>query len=101
MSPIGSLPLAKMLSIVLVSSHTVSNVCVVCRECHFLVVSIITMLWFMCTPGVPLTPSNVMGAVKEVRWWWREGVVGRLAGWLHIPQSKQDEIKHNFPEELE
>ena len=75
------------------------TVLVVCRECHFLVVSIITMLWFMCTPGVPLTPSNVMGAVEEVRRWWRE--VGGLAARLCIPQSKQDEIKHNFPDELE
>ena len=27
--------------------------------------------------------------------------VGGLAGWLYIPQSKQNEIKHNFPDELE
>ena len=74
------------------------HVCVVCRECHFLVVSIITMLWFMCTPGVPLTPSNVMGAVEEVMTWW--GMWG-LAGWLRIPQSKQDEIEYNFPEVME
>ena len=53
------------------------------------------MLWFMCTPGVPLTPSNVMGAVEQV------GRVGGLARWLYIPQSKQDEIKRNFPDELE
>ena len=63
------------------------------------------MLWFMCTPGVPLTPSNVMGAVEEVRRWWREhlgmGMVLGLAGWLHIPQSKENEIKRNFPDELE
>ena len=25
----------------------------------------------------------------------------RLAGWLYIPQSKEDEIKQNFPDELE
>ena len=74
------------------------HVCVVCRECHFLVVSIITMLWFTCTPGVPLTPSNVMGAVEEARRWWG---VGGLADRLHIPLSKQDEIKRNFPDELE
>ena len=58
------------------------------------------MLWFMCTPGVPLTPSNVMGAVEEARKWWRE-VGGGLANWLYIPQSKLDEIKRNFPDELE
>ena len=63
--------------------------------------SIITLLWFMCTPGVPLTPSNVMGAVEEVGRWWREGGVGGLADWLRIPKSKQDEIKRNFPDELE
>ena len=78
------------------------HVCVVCRECHFLVVSIITMLWFMCTPGVPLTPSNVMGAVKKVRGWWREvGVVRSLTERLFIPKSKEDEIKHNFSDVME
>ena len=72
---------------------------------RFLVVSIITMLWFMCTPGVPLTPSNVIGAVEEVRRVWREirglRLVLGLAARLCIPQSKEDEIKHNFPDELE
>ena len=58
------------------------------------------MFWFMCTPGVPLTPSNVMGAVEEVRRWWRERVVWGLADWLHIP-SKEDDIKHNFPDVME
>ena len=78
------------------------HVCVVCRECHFLVVSIITMLWFMCTPGVPLTPSNVMGAVEKVRRWWREvGVVWSLTERLFIPKSKEDEIKRNFPDVME
>ena len=55
----------------------------------FLVMSI-------CTPGVPLTPSNVMGAV-EVRRWWRVG----LTDWLCIPRLKEDEIKRNFPDRLE
>ena len=60
------------------------------------------MLWFMCTPGVPLTPSNVMGAVEVVRRWWREvGELWGLADWLYIPKSKQVEIKHYFPDELE
>ena len=76
-------------------------VCVVCGECHFLVVSIITMLWFMCTPGVPLTPSNVMGAVEQVSRQWSERGVWELADFLRVPQSKQDEIKQNFPDELE
>ena len=79
------------------------NLCVVCRECHFLVVSMLHM-WFMCTPGVPLTPSNVMGAVEKVRRWWSErgeGGVRGLAYWLCIPQSKEDEIKHNFSDVME
>ena len=71
--------------------------------------SIITMFLLMCTPGVPLTPSNVMGAVEKVRRWWserkRRGVVVEwglaMADRLYIPQSKQDEIKHNFSDELE
>ena len=74
------------------------HVCVVCGECHFLVVSVITMLWFMCTPGVPLTPSNVMGAVEQVKRWWG---MFELADLLYIPKSKEDKIKHNFPDELE
>ena len=49
----------------------------------------------MCTPGVPLTPSNVMGAVEELR------RVQGLADWLYIPQSKEDEIKRNFPDKME
>ena len=62
------------------------------------------MSWFMCTPGVPLTPSNVMGAVKEVKRWWRERgvvVVWSLTETLFIPQSKEDEIKQNFPDVME
>ena len=27
--------------------------------------------------------------------------MGGLAYWLHVPQSKEDEIKQNFPDELE
>ena len=57
------------------------------------------MFWFMCTPGVPLTPSNVMGAVEKAKKWWR-GDMG-LTYWLNIPKSKEGEIKHNFPDELE
>ena len=30
--------------------------------------------------------------------WW--GVVS-LAGWLYIPESKQNEIRHNFPDEMD
>ena len=48
---------------------------------------------------VPLIPSNVMRAVREVKRWW--GVGGDLAGWLFIPQSKRYEIRCNFPDEME
>ena len=47
---------------------------------------------------VPLIPSNVMRAVREVMGWW--GVTA-LADRLSIPQSKQDEIRRNFPDEME
>ena len=47
----------------------------------------------MCTPGVLLTPSNVMRVVREVKKWW--GAVG-LVGWLFVPVSKQKEIRQKF-----
>ena len=47
---------------------------------------------------VPLIPSNVMRAVREVERWWGEFA---LAGCLFIPLSKQDEIRRNFPDEME
>ena len=52
---------------------------------------------------VPLIPSNVMRAVREVERWWGEAgsTVRALAGWLSIPESKQDEIRRNFPDEME
>ena len=53
---------------------------------------------FMCTPGVPLTPSNAVRAVMEVEDWWGEGGLGR---WLFIPQSKLDEIRRTFPNEMD
>ena len=48
--------------------------------------------------GVLFTPSNVIGTVKEVKRWWRVGGTSGLSDWLYIPQSKEDEIKHNFPD---
>ena len=42
-----------------------------------------------------------MRAVGKVRNWWRIGGVWGLVGRLYIPQSKQDEIKRNFPDEME
>ena len=52
----------------------------------------------MCTPVVPLTPSNVMRAVREVEDWWR---VYGLGYHLYIPWSKQEEIRRNFPDEMD
>ena len=54
---------------------------------------------FMCAAGVPLTPSNVMRALRELEEgkWWR----GRLGAWLDIPHSKMTEIKQNFPNTID
>ena len=56
---------------------------------------------FMCAAGVPLTPSNVMRALRELEegGWWEEYV--GLGVWLHIPQSKMIEIKQNFPNTMD
>ena len=48
--------------------------------------------------GVPLTPSNVMREVREVEDWWGERGLGRF---LLIPQSKREEIRQKFPDEME
>ena len=84
---------------------------VVFEECHLLIVTIfMTLCLYVHTPcaDVPLIPSNVMRAVREVkRWSWGEGgtlgllLGGTLADLLSIPQSKQDEIRRNFPDEME
>ena len=59
------------------------------------------MCVFMSTPVVPLTPSNVMRAVREVeRWWGEDGEYG-LGYCLFIPKSKREEIRQNFPDELD
>ena len=55
---------------------------------------------FMCAAGVPLIPSNVMRALRELgeeKWW--EGL--GLGYWLSIPQSKMTEIKQNFPNTID
>ena len=55
---------------------------------------------FMCAAGVPLTPSNVMRALRELeegKWWKKYG----LRFWLHIPRSKMTEIKQNFPNTID
>ena len=58
---------------------------------------------FMCTPGVPLTPSYVMRAVREMEDWWGERRLGqrRLGHQLFIPQSKLKEIRQTFPDEMD
>ena len=56
------------------------------------------MCVFVSTPVVPLTPSNVMRAVREVEDWWG---VGGLGYCLYIPDSKQEEIRQNFPDEMD
>ena len=52
----------------------------------------------MCTPGVPLTPSYVMRAVREMEHWWGEYELGYQ---LSIPQSKLKEIRQSFPDEMD
>ena len=51
----------------------------------------------MCTSGVAVTPSNVLRAVREVEKWWEEG----LRYCLYIPESKEEEIRQNFPDEMD
>ena len=55
----------------------------------------------MCTPGVLLTPSSVMKIVREVEEWWGEVGEGALAGWLFILNSKQEEIRQKFTDNME
>ena len=55
---------------------------------------------FICAAGVPLTPSNVMRALRELEdemWWEYEG----LGRWLSIPQLKRKEIRRNFPNAID
>ena len=66
------------------------------EECHILVVTLFMTLLY--ADVIPLIPSNVMKAVREVMGWW--GVTA-LADRLSVPQSKQDEIRRNFPDEME
>ena len=51
--------------------------------------------------GVPLTTSNVLAVVREVERWWGGLGSGSLTYWLYIPESKQKEIKANFPDEMD
>ena len=65
---------------------------------HFLFVSL-SQCVLMCTPGVPLTPSNVMRIVREIEKWW--GGIGSLTYHLYIPWSKQEEIRQKFADPME
>ncbi|CAI8046504.1 hypothetical protein GBAR_LOCUS25733 [Geodia barretti] len=51
--------------------------------------------------SVPLTTSNVLAVVREVKRWW--GGLGSmsLTSWLYIPESKQKEIMANFSDEMD
>ena len=53
---------------------------------------------FMCTIGVPLTPSYVMRTVREMEDWWGEE---RLGEYLCRIQSKLKEIRQTFPDEMD
>ncbi|CAI8044387.1 hypothetical protein GBAR_LOCUS24627 [Geodia barretti] len=51
--------------------------------------------------SVPLTTSNVLAVVREVKRWWSREWSGSLTCWLRIPESKQKEITANFPDEMD
>ena len=71
---------------------------------HFLFVSL-SQCVLMCTPGVPLTPSNVMRIVREIKKWWGSSskiiISKSLADVLYIPKSKQEEIRQKFADPME
>ena len=55
---------------------------------------------FMCAAGVPLTPSNVVRALRELeegKWWEEYGLGYRFC----IPRSKRNEIRRNFPNAID
>ena len=56
---------------------------------------------FMCAAGVPLTPSNVMRALRELEEgkWLDE--YGGLGYWLRIPRVKMTEIRRDFPNTID
>ena len=60
-----------------------------------------TVLCVYSMAGVPLTTSNVLAVVRKVENWWGGWGSGSLTLWLFIPESKQEEIKANFPDELD
>ena len=60
-----------------------------------------TVLCVYSMAGVPLTTSNVLAVVRKVENWWGVGGRWSLTRWLFIPESKQKEIKANFPDEVD
>ena len=51
--------------------------------------------------GVPLTTSNVLAVVREVKRWWSGEGSWSLTRYLCIPESKQKEIMATFPDEMD
>ena len=51
--------------------------------------------------GVPLTTSNVLAVVREVKGWRNREESGSLTRWLYIPESKEKEIMATFPDEMD
>ena len=60
-----------------------------------------TVLYVYSMAGVPLTTSNVLAVVRKVKNWWGGWESVSLTRRLYIPESKQEEIKANFPDELD
>ena len=84
-------------------NHVVITMCVWYAEhamIHVSSLSSSSQCVFMCAAGVPLTPSNVMRALRELeegKWWEDWG----LGPWLSIPHSKRTEIRRNFPSAID
>ena len=68
------------------------------ENAHFFFVSL-SQYVLMCTPGVPLTPSNAMRVAREIEKWW--GGYPSLTYFLYIPKSKQKEIRQKFADDME
>ena len=60
-----------------------------------------TVLCVYSMAGVPLTTSNVLAVVRKVKNWWGRLRRVSLTDRLYIPESKQEEIKANFPNKLD
>ena len=60
-----------------------------------------TVLCVYSMAGVPLTTSNVLAVVRKVKNLWSGLESDLLKIMFYIPESKQKEIKANFPDELD